>query len=495
MTQSTVAALLAHPTLGLTLAAGPADNRPIRQAAGVHTLADLEHAPESSLAVVIEAGTSTAGYAIDVALRHAAGRDLAAVVFPRPQHLSLTAQHIANRAHLPVLCADPAQDGTNLLLRLDRHLRGGAADALSRAQAAIRACHEAASGPDGIPGVLAAAGAAVGYRLDLVEAPPVDAHAAGAIVVGEQQVAHIAAAIDDDAGQVALPAIAAIVSRLRHAEIQRRLAPAMTRAEVIVQLLLSERAQLGTLTEQAYGVGLPVQRTHLAVWLRVDQPGGEAHSLARQRLLLQAAELTAMQVLNARPGMWHVANLSGNLLVVHTDQTAGADLYRRTRREVQALVATLTRDGHLVVTAGLGTPQPGADGLRQSVAEARVAADSAAIRGKTGTIADTDPTGLRRILADVYSSPLTRNLLTDMLAPLDALGPERARTGVETLAAYLDGQCSPKRTARALHLHPNAVTYRLRWITAALAIDFDDADSRFAYHLACRIRLLDKAND
>jgi PucR C-terminal helix-turn-helix domain len=60
------------------------------------------------------------------------------------------------------------------------------------------------------------------------------------------------------------------------------------------------------------------------------------------------------------------------------------------------------------------------------------------------------------------------------LAPLERLGPACGVTAIRTLAAYLDRQGSIVRTARVLHLHRNAVTYRLRRITGLLGVDLDD---------------------
>ena len=54
----------------------------------------------------------------------------------------------------------------------------------------------------------------------------------------------------------------------------------------------------------------------------------------------------------------------------------------------------------------------------------------------------------------------------------------------------LDQQGSIVRTASVLHLHRNAVTYRLRRITDLLGVDLDDPDQRLALQLACRARLL-----
>jgi DNA-binding PucR family transcriptional regulator len=42
-----------------------------------------------------------------------------------------------------------------------------------------------------------------------------------------------------------------------------------------------------------------------------------------------------------------------------------------------------------------------------------------------------------------------------------------------------------------LNLHPHAVSYRLKRIAADLDADLTDPDTRFALHLACRMRLID----
>ena len=77
-----------------------------------------------------------------------------------------------------------------------------------------------------------------------------------------------------------------------------------------------------------------------------------------------------------------------------------------------------------------------------------------------------------------------------MLAPLDALGPERAATSVRTLLAYLAHRNSLAHAGRELNLHPNAVGYRLKRIREVLQLDLDDPDIRFSVELACRVRLL-----
>jgi DNA-binding PucR family transcriptional regulator len=91
----------------------------------------------------------------------------------------------------------------------------------------------------------------------------------------------------------------------------------------------------------------------------------------------------------------------------------------------------------------------------------------------------------------LYASPFSSRLIAELLAPLDARGATHSQQAIRTLAAVLDAQGSPSAAARVLNLHPNAVTYRMKRIAADLQADLSDADTRFALHLACRVRLID----
>jgi DNA-binding PucR family transcriptional regulator len=129
-------------------------------------------------------------------------------------------------------------------------------------------------------------------------------------------------------------------------------------------------------------------------------------------------------------------------------------------------------------------------GLRASAAEARVALLAARAAGKPDGVAAHDAVGVQRMLMEWYASDTARASVRSQLAPLEQLGPARGETAIRTLAAYLDQQGSIIRTAEVLHLHRNAVTYRLRRITELLEVDLDDPDQRLALQLACRARLL-----
>lgn len=138
----------------------------------------------------------------------------------------------------------------------------------------------------------------------------------------------------------------------------------------------------------------------------------------------------------------------------------------------------------------MSSPHEGPLGLRAAVAEARGAVIAARASGRAPGVTAHDATGVQRMLMEWYASDTARASVRVQLASLERLGPARAETAIRTLAAFLDEQGSIGRTARRLHLHRNAVTYRMRQITSLLGIDLDNADQRLALQLACRARLL-----
>jgi DNA-binding PucR family transcriptional regulator len=78
-----------------------------------------------------------------------------------------------------------------------------------------------------------------------------------------------------------------------------------------------------------------------------------------------------------------------------------------------------------------------------------------------------------------------------LLSPFAGLDAARAETTVRTLQVYLDERGSLARSGERLHLHKNAVGYRMKRIREQLAgVDLDDPDRRLELQLACRAWLL-----
>jgi len=474
--------------LGLRRLAGPVDDRSIERV-DLGALDRLAAFPAGAL-VILPAEEQPAPFRIDVALRQASARRLAGIVFTADLTLAETAVALAARGGVPVFCAADA-DAAELAKAIDRAVAGGASEAMMRGSQAVEQATEAADAEDASSdGILAAASRALGTALSIVEDPAVLWSARDAVCIGEVPIGRLVASSPDAATEVAIPVVAALLSRIAQRQSRDRFAPTQSRADLLVELVLTDSSRVEGFVGRAAHLGLPLQLSHVSAWLAPANPSA-VHDRA-PRTVQPALELFALQLVEERGEMWHFAFLQDDLMLVCTEEHGAPDHQRRVR-EVAVRVqehAQLLAGSGWSYTLGLGTPQLGALGLRQSAAEARIAAESAIAAGRLGGVELTDVTGLRRVLLDVYASPISRDLLHDILRPLDELGPERALTAVRTLQSYLAHEGSLVRSGRELTLHPNGVGYRMRQIRELLDIDLDDPDVRFAVELACRVRLL-----
>jgi sugar diacid utilization regulator len=490
-TQDLLANLLRQgERLGLRHVAGPTGTT-AADATGVALLpiGDLGSALAGQLVIVSGTGPPAA-YQVDIAIRRAISAGCAALVFVGEFRLAETSRSLAARGGLPILMS-PATP-SELAMFVDRALRGGAEEAIARAEQAIaRARDDAARVPDRpAHAVLDSASAALGVGLRLVEDAAVAWHDPDAVCIGEVAVGRLVADRGDPSVAIALPTLAAILSRSMQHELHARFGPVRSRADLVVELVLAESSRVESLGAEAARAGLPVALSHTVAWISPTH-----RQLTERRLpaaALSAIELYALRLVDPRDEVWHVAMIHDNLLMAASEEAGAADHQRRVREvmeEVRGHATSLFGD-EWAFTVGMGTPREGVLGFRQSAAEARIAAEAAIAAGRIGGIEVTDVTGLRRVLLDFYASTLSRSLLDDILAPLDRLGGDRAAIAIETLLAYLRHRNSLARAATELNLHPNAVNYRVRRAEQALGLDLSDPDVRFAVELACRVRLI-----
>jgi sugar diacid utilization regulator len=453
------------------------------------SLEDLTQASPGNLVIALH-GADPRAYQIDIAIRRAIAAEAAALLFVGEISLAETSRSLADRGALPVLTASAAP--SELAVFIDRVLRGGAAEAMARAERAVAAVGAAADADplDARAAVLDAANAALGIELSVVDDPAVKWTDSDAVCIGEVPVGRLVADQPDTAVTIALPVVAAILSRALQRESHVRFGPARSRADLIVELLLAESSRIDALAVDAARAGLPVQLAHSAAWIAPKHRDDPALRLPAS--VIAAIELNAFQLTDGRDEVWHFAAFHDDLVVIASEEAGAPDHQRRLRDVIEQLVAygSAVAGEEWTFTVGLGTPQSGASGMRQSTTEARITAESAVAAGRLGAIEVTDVTGLRRVLLDFYASPLSRALLDDILAPLDALGAERSAISVRTLLAYLSNRNSLARAGEILTLHPNAVNYRVRRIEQSLELDLEDPDTRFALELACRLRVM-----
>lgn len=478
--------------------------RPVASVTCAETLAQLNDVEPDSIVVLTETTSADlASYRFDIALRVAGSRGACALVLMRSADaLSETALAIADRAGIALLRAADGVDIARIVIAVHLEILGGAPAALARAGAALRALRDAEEQGAEQDELLAAAGRALGVplsrlKLEAPHAPAEDgARRAEVAGVADEPVvitAARAAGSDDAALDVVLQLTADAVARSllrmsRAAEI-----PVRSSAQLLAEILSASPERLGALLHRARTIGMPIDGWHIVVSIEVGElllaAGGD--EVAAFELHERIARV-AIEAARSHGRVWYRAVSGPALLLIQMEQEDPGPAASRVAADAAGAVVRRLRARfpELSVFCGAGSAHQGVAGLRASAAEAGAAVAAAKTAGRKNVALSFDAVGLRRMLVEWYASETARRAVESILAPLDSLGPRRSETAIETLQAYLDNQGSLSKTAQALHLHRNAVSYRLKRILEVLDVDLDNPDERLILQLACRTRAL-----
>jgi sugar diacid utilization regulator len=491
---TSVAALVHAPGLeGVRLLAGPLEARLVTEAVVVEEPVRVGEAPSRAICLLSRAASRLEGYQLDMCLRAAVSADVAALALygirDRPP---LSAELIADRSGVALLAVPSELDPGSFCIAAQRAIDGDAALALARLErlrVRLAELAEDASIED-----------VVAFAAELLECEVVlrpvgetaDGLAPGVIAPGGRPLHEVE--VDGTWGRLAAALCAEGASRRAEAARRMEEAPIRSRAGILAELLLDPRGSSGAVVERARELGVPVDGWHVAVEIEIGRAAGsaEADPIATHTLREEVFHLALRSARTLGPGSWTGAQLRSAVILVCTQRSdpglrATADMIRVFGRVVHRLHG---RWPELTFATGVGGPHEGVEGLHATVAEAAAAAAIARGGERGGEVVGFDAVGLRRMLLAWSGSDPARKAIDDLLAPLDRLGGAKTDAAVRTLAAYLGEQGSLVRAGRRLHLHRNAVAYRIRRIAALLEADLGDPDDRFALELACRARLV-----
>ena len=520
--------LASSPLAGLRRVSRSGGDRDVTVIRLAERFADLDNAPHTSLVVLSRsASAEVTDYRLDMALRWASVHRVAAVAAFSAERWrpTVTVTDIAGRADIALISIPPDTELTELVQALMREIGGGADRALGRAQQGLDAVLAAEEAGADLNGLCTSVGVALGTVVEFRPAAPGQGgpslngeagklaeavrswnegetgtpgadEASVPVVVGEAPIGYLAAPHAHGdlavAARLVLNTAALAAARVLDLAGRARELPVRSRSELLAELLMSEDAINEDLLDRARQLGVPVGGWHVAIRIEADDlDEAEPDEVERFGILESAGQL-AMQAAAATGGTWYLSRVARAIMLIRvTGSNPGPQAGMRAARSAgRALQAIGGRMPALRFRAGVGSPHEGPMGLRASAAEARGALLAARSARKPPGVAAYDVVGVQRMLMEWYSSDTARASVRDQLAPLEKLGPGRAETAIQTLAAYLDEQGSLVKTAQKLHLHRNAVANRLRGITELLDVDLDDPDQRLALQLACRARLL-----
>jgi sugar diacid utilization regulator len=262
--------------------------------------------------------------------------------------------------------------------------------------------------------------------------------------------------------------------------------PLRSRGRLLAELLTVPEDQAARLAVRGRALGLTVDGWHLV--LRLEPTALEGTDRYRVLEAVHREALGELRGLAALPGASWNATLADEAVVLLCSQPADPRALGRQALLDQAhgVVERLrTRHPAAGLRGGLGGAHRGPLGIRSSAREARAALH----HDRQAVVCAHDAAGLDRMLLEWYHSDAAREAVGELLAPVLALGTERAEPLLRTVQAYLDHNNSPARAAEVLHLHRNAVGARIHRFTELTGADLGDPEQRLALQLACRAGL------
>jgi DNA-binding PucR family transcriptional regulator len=136
------------------------------------------------------------------------------------------------------------------------------------------------------------------------------------------------------------------------------------------------------------------------------------------------------------------------------------------------------------VTAALGPTVP-----RGELASSWALAKTSLRAAETGAIGDSSPIVADRHLAELLifdSAGFAEQVERSRLSSLEELTPAGRTRMEETALAFVQHGGNAAAMARALHLHPQTIRYRLSRLRELFGDQLEDADARFELEVALR---------
>ncbi|MEX0158667.1 MULTISPECIES: PucR family transcriptional regulator [unclassified Microbacterium] len=475
MTESHSVRLLA-PTAPMNLSGQDVERIVILQ-----SLAALQTVPQNSVVVVPEGlFTRQDSSGLDMLLRRVSERGVLAVLIQGLVQVQPRLQRLTDRFRVAVLGCPAEVDLGDLVTSMNYSVSGGPASTLLRVSVAldrIREWTDEGAGDDFgrlVTEVSAILGEEVSFDRDVALGSPV--------IVNGVVMGHIGTRNDSVPTvevQLVLPALShAIGFRLALANQQEK-AMEDERSRALTALIVADSASVDHYASVARRLGVDVDGFHVALVVTSESVDP----------VLRDAEYRQVQTALARA----TVELPVELAPTRFEARFGALISSRSNHglsSVEARAALQSAIGAARSSAlfwGIGTEHVGPAGIRTSMYEATSASNNAAAERVTHRIVPFDASGVQRLISEMRASVTAGRVAIEILEPLKGLG--NRDTSLETLSAWLDERGSLKAVAERLHLHPNAVAYRMAKIAQALDLDLADSDNRFALHLACRILL------
>ncbi len=142
---------------------------------------------------------------------------------------------------------------------------------------------------------------------------------------------------------------------------------------------------------------------------------------------------------------------------------------------------------HALVTVGVGGRCAPPEEIARSYDDARRTVEVARRMGRAGAVVAFDELGIHRLLLQVADPAQLREFAREVFGELYKHPRAAVAEYLTTLGCYFRANNSPQRASRALHVHPNTVTYRVRRVEQITSLDFTNYRDRLMAQVALEI--------
>jgi sugar diacid utilization regulator len=259
-------------------------------------------------------------------------------------------------------------------------------------------------------------------------------------------------------------------------------AAARAREDLIEGLLSGKGSDADEVLRWARHLGYDESREHRVLALVVEQD----HDGLGQRAPVAIERFFGTQAPDAI-----IAVRDREVVVVLPGDAPRADQPDRADRAERLSGACLGRVRELLpramVTIGIGGRCGPPEQIATSYDEARRTVETARRMGRTGTVVAFDELGIHRLLLQVADPGQLRAFAHEVFGELSTHPRAAVAEYLATLGCYFRANNSPQRASRALHVHPNTVTYRVRRVEQITALDFTNYRDRLMAQVALEI--------
>ncbi|WP_310963911.1 helix-turn-helix domain-containing protein [Nocardioides terrisoli] len=249
------------------------------------------------------------------------------------------------------------------------------------------------------------------------------------------------------------------------------------RGDLFRDLLNLEAADEHRVVARARSYGHDILKPHLVLVIRPDEPASESalqHVIACTRTV--AAGRSRSALVAAREGA----------VVMLLPQGDGSEPPTKTARAIVSLVAA-RGTASMTASVAIGDVCESPLDYRMATEVASNALRLSQSGRANGQVVQVADLGIFRLMLSAHEPAELRRFAEQTLGPLRQPQDSRNAALLPTLQAFAENDFQPGRTATALHLHPNTLTYRLRRIESLLGVPLRSSQGMLDVNFALAI--------